>query len=246
MQPYMRIYHYHMRKTAGTSLNAAFWALGGLDLGKISDRREIVGNGLKFVRHDPRLIAAGDYFFANSHYPAYRLHIPEETFTITILRDPVARVVSYYRYLLWARAHHFASHEDPAIASLRNEVGTLGGSFSEFLARVPASRLLQQIYMFSERFDPSEAAEGILRCSAVCFTETFGEDLRRLAETLKLNLKEKQERRFGEKVSLSEEEIELLRQRLAPEYAMIERVNADSIRFRRYSCFENKFGLADC
>jgi hypothetical protein len=225
MQPYRRIYHYHIRKTAGTSLNAAFWALGGFDLRKMGDKQDVVGNGLKFVRHDSRLIAAGNYFFANSHYPAYCLHIPEETFTITILRDPIARVISYYRYLLWARANPYASHEEPGIASLRNEVTTLGGSFSEFLERVPAFRLLQQIYMFSERFDPSEAVEGILRCSAVCFTETFREDLQHLAEILQLDLQEKQERRFGEKVSLSEEEIELLRQRLAPEYAMIARVN---------------------
>jgi len=78
--------------------------------------------------------------------------------------------------------------------------------------------------MFSARLDPGEAAEGALACSATCFTETYPEDLKRVAADLRLDLSEKRERSFGEKVELSEEENELLRERLAPEYAMIERV----------------------
>ena len=191
----------------------------------MGDKQEVVGNGLKFVRHDSEADRGGQLLLRqlalSRLLPAYTggdLHDHD------LLRDPIARVISYYRYLLWARANPYASHEEPGIASLRNEVTTLGGNASEFLERVPAFRLLQQIYMFSERFDPSEAVEGILRCSAVCFTETFP----RICDTsLRFcnSIWEKQERRFGEKVSLSEEQIELLRQRLAPEYAMIARVN---------------------
>ena len=230
---YERVYHFHVRKTAGTSLNSAFWALGGLDLRALAGAQAIEGNGLKFVRGNQRLIEEGDYFFANSHQPAHELRLPPATYTITILRDPAARVVSYYRYLLWARSNRRAREEEPFIDDVVAESAFLGGRFSlrrrragfrDFLERAPTERLLTQLHMFSARLDPAEAAENALACSATCFTETYPEDLRRVAAELQLDLGEKRERSFGEKVELSEEEQELLRERLAPEYAMVELV----------------------
>jgi hypothetical protein len=237
---YRRVYHFHVRKTAGTSLNSAFWALAGLDLRAMSDKQVAEGNGLKVVRGNPRLIEQGDYFFANSHQPAYRLRLPPETYTITILRDPAARVISYYRYLLWARSGEADREHEPFLDEVLAESAFLGGgprrflprpaprrgeaSFRDFLDRVPPDRLLTQLHMFSERLDPSEAAESALACSATCFTETYPADLKRIAAELRLDLREKRERSFGERVVLSDEESELLRERLAPEYAMIERV----------------------
>jgi len=228
-----RVYHFHVRKTAGTSLNSSFWALAGLDLRAMSDRPVAEGNGLKVVRGDPRLIEEGDYFFANSHQPAYLLRLPPDTYTITILRDPAARVISYYRYLLWARSNPTARQAEPFIDDVVAESSFLDrrlslrrreASFRDFLDRVPPERLLTQLHMFSERLDPSEAAEGALSCSATCFTETYPADLKRIAAELQLDLREKRERSFGEKVVLTDDENELLRERLAPEYAMIERV----------------------
>lgn len=237
---YKRVYHFHVRKTAGTSLNSAFWALAGLDLRAMSDKQVAEGNGLKVVRGNPRLVEEGDYFFANSHQPAYRLRLPPETYTITILRDPAARVISYYRYLLWARSEEADREREPFLDEVLAESAFLGGgprrllarlaprrreaSFRDFLDRVPPERLLTQLHMFSERLDPSEAAEAALACSATCFTETYPADLKRIAAELQLDLREKRERSFGERVSLTDEESELLRERLAPEYAMIERV----------------------
>jgi hypothetical protein len=231
---YARVYHFHVRKTAGTSLNSAFWALGGLDLRAMADRQEAEGNGLRFVRGNPRLIEAGDYFYANSHQPAHELHLPPRTYTITILRDPAARVVSYYRYLLWARRNPGAREAEPFIDEVVAESAFLDRrlslrrrsqpSFRDFLDRVPDRRLLAQLRMFSARLDPAEAAENALACSATCFTETYPENLARVAAELRLDLREMRERSFGERVALSEEERELLRERLAPEHAMIERV----------------------
>jgi len=229
---YERVYHFHVRKTAGTSLNAAFWALGGLDLRAVAGDQAIEGNGLKFVRGDKRLIEEGDYFFANSHRPAHELRLPPATYTITILRDPAARVISYYRYLLWARSNRKARREEPFIDDVVAESSFLGrrlslrrrAGFRDFLERVPEERLLTQLQMFSARRDPVEAAANALACSATCFTETYPEDLRRVAAELRLDLGEKRERSFGEKVELSDEEQALLRERLAPEYAMVERV----------------------
>lgn len=222
-----------MRKTAGTSLNSAFWALGGLDLRAVANSQAIEGNGLRFVRGNRQLIEQGDYFFANSHRPADELRLPPDTYTITILRDPAARVISYFRYLLWARSNPTAKEMEPFIDDVVAESSFLDRrlslrrravSFRDFLERVPAERLLTQLRMFSARFDPSEAAERALACSATCFTETYPEDLRRVAAELRLDLGEKRERSFGERVEPSEEERERLHELLAPEYAMIERV----------------------
>jgi Sulfotransferase family len=230
---YKRVYHFHVRKTAGTSLNSAFWALGGLDLRAMSDSQAVTGNGLRFVRGNRQLIEEGDYFFANSHRPAYELRLPPATYTITILRDPAARVISYYRYLLWARSNRTAREAEPFIDDVVAESSFLDrrlslrrreATFRDFLDRVPTERLLTQLHMFSESLDPAEAAENALACSATCFTETYGEDLRRVAADLQLDLGEKRERSFGAKVDLNEDERALLRERLAPEYAMIERV----------------------
>jgi hypothetical protein len=237
---YERVYHFHVRKTAGTSLNSAFWALAGLDLRAMADRQVAEGNGLRMVRGNTRLIEEGDYFFANSHQPAHALRLPPGTFTVTILRDPAARAISYYGYLLWARSGEASRDAEPFLDEVRAEGafldrgrgGLLGrlsprrreASFRDFLAGVPASHLLTQLQMFSARLDPGEAAENALACSAVCFTETFPADLRALAHELQLDLEERRERSFGEKAVLTEAELGLLHERLAPEYTMIERV----------------------
>lgn len=222
---YDRVYHYHVRKTAGTSLNAAFWALGGLDLKAMRSSDSVFGRGLHYVRNDRGLITAGDYFFANSHLPAYRVTLPPRTFAVTILRDPSARAVSYYRYLRWA-ASDAGGSRDPAIRWVREEAEVLGEDFTAFLWRVPERALLAQLSQFSERMDPAEAAAAVLGCDAVCFTETFAADLKELGEVLGIDLVEGHERRFGEEVALAEDERAALRERLAPEYEMLAMVRA--------------------
>jgi hypothetical protein len=270
-----RIYHFHIRKTGGSSLDSAFLALGGSELGSVAERAKfnenlVEGHGLRFVHHDLGLIAAGDYFFASSHEPIFRVELPPQTFTVTILRDPVKRAVSYLRYLLWARANPGAYDREPYLDKVREESEFLDGGIRflrtevsqhgvrvesavrelgvgqylarlspyrpdlarhdlrpelrAFLARVPPRRLLTQLYMFSKRMDPREAAENVLRFSEVCFTETLGADLARLGERLDLRLEEKRERSFGEAIALNSAEERLLRKRLQPEYEMVERV----------------------
>jgi hypothetical protein len=257
----MRIYHFHVRKSAGTSMNAAFWSLGGLS--GAEDWKEREGEGLRYVRHDAGLIEKGEYFFACSHIPAHVLRLPPDTFSLTILRDPAARVISYYRYLVWARSG-LGQGMDPYIDEVRDEgaflegsaryalaqlrpervraesaVDTLGlgqflsrwarlpfpaRSFEGFLARVPPRKLLTQLHMFSRRLDPAEAAEKILSCDFVCFTESFSDDLARLGSALGLPLEVRRDRQTPGSVELTERERELLRARLQPEYRMLELV----------------------
>jgi hypothetical protein len=221
-----RVFHHHVRKTAGTSLNAAFWALAGLDLAHLGQRQKARGRGLTIVRHDLRRIAAGDWFYANAHTPVAEVVLPPGTFTVTILRDPVARVRSLYRYLLWARDDPRARELDPYYTSLQDEAGWLGAGFGDFLERVPRVHLQRQLYMFSARGDVDEAAERLAVIDAVCFTERFEDDLAALGRRLGLPLTPRRERSFGADVTLSAAETALARERLAPEVALVERVRA--------------------
>lgn len=219
---YRRIYHFHVRKTGGTSLNAAFWSLAGFDMQSMGRRTLAVGDGLVLVRHHKRLIERGRYFFANSHLPAHDLRLPGDTFTICVLRDPLERIVSHYRYLLWSRDDPDAYRREPYIESLREEVAWLGSSFGEFVSVMPREHLLRQLFMFSRDFDVGEAANRILACNAVLHTGNLGEDLRQLAEHLRLPLREHNERRFGGKISLTDEESDQARALLAPEYRLLD------------------------
>jgi hypothetical protein len=227
-RPPKPIYFIHVRKTAGSSFFRAFDGVGGID---------------------------------HSHAPAWSLDLPADTFTVTILRDPVRRVLSYYRYLHWARANPDAVDLEPTIAAvvaesallqggpnyvshqLRNwrtesavkELGlgqftrrlmVRGSDFGAFLGRVPPRKLLTQLWMFSRAFDPDEAAERVLECDAVLFTETYSEDLEALGATLGLKLEEKHQRRFQFEVEVDAPDRNRLRERLLPEYEMLERVRA--------------------
>lgn len=225
---YRRIYHYHVRKSAGTSLNSAFWGLAGLDLNAIGHHIRVCKNGYVFVRHNRTLIERGDYFYANGHHPAYTLELPRDTFTITILRDPLKRVLSYYRYLRWARDVPAAAKQEPALKGswkgLRRELGWLGRSFGEFLTRTPREHLMAQLNMFSPSYNIAEAVERIGQCSAVSFTEQFGDGLQLLGQQLQLPLTERHERRFAFEYTPSANELDQAREILEPEDQLIAEV----------------------
>ena len=85
------------------SILYAFYGLAG-DPYNIEEQlkyfRFAVRSGYRFVGMNPRLIRDGRYFFASSHLPKHQIVLPPSgTFHFTALRDPVARVISLYRYL---------------------------------------------------------------------------------------------------------------------------------------------------
>jgi hypothetical protein len=153
----------------------------------------------------------------------HRLRLPRRTFTIALLRDPVARVLSYYRYLVAGDA----AQGDMAWRVQDDERALAGESFSDFLKNVPDELLLNHLYMFSPRFNVSEAAEKILQCSAIMMTETFERDLRDLASTLGLELEYRHERITAlTKAPVGEKQLDALRDRLGPEYELLETLRA--------------------
>ena len=101
-----RIYFYHIRKASGTSVCRSFLSLGGEEPTAVEYRMaesffpRATSNGLVFATGNTKVLEDGNYFFASSHLPAHKISLPERTFTFTVFRDPVIRVISYYRYLV--------------------------------------------------------------------------------------------------------------------------------------------------
>jgi hypothetical protein len=149
--------------------------------------------------------------------------LPSRTFTIALLRDPVARVLSYYRYLVAGDAGQGST----GWRVQADERALAGESFSDFLKNIPDELLLNQLYMFSAHLNVSEAVDRILECSAIMMTETYERDLRNLALTLGLALGYRHERVTAlAEASIDDNQLEAVRHRLAAEYDLLERIGA--------------------
>jgi hypothetical protein len=221
-----RVYLFHVRKTAGTSLVRSFLALGGEEPGAVE--RRISSSLLSRTKSGEYVLTCGrgtlqqgDYFFGWSHTAGHHLRLPSRTFTIGLLRDPVARVLSYYRYLIAGDA----AGDNMAWRVQNDERALAGESFSDFLKNIPDELLLNQLYMFSQRFNVAEAAERILECSAIMMTETYEQDLHNLASALGLPLEYRRERITAlTKAPVEEKDLRALRDRLAAEYELLEKL----------------------
>lgn len=223
-----RIYFIHVRKTAGTSLSNAFLSLGG------EDPREVVARSHKALKaHSgpyafvsvphPLVFRFARYTFGSSHLPAWRVHLPRGTFTITILRDPIERVISLYRYLADELAD--ATEVFPAPA---HERAWASAGFSTFLDRADKPSLLGHLYAFSPHLDPAQAAESIRSCSVYFFAEHYNDGLAALARQLHLPLEQRRDRVSVPGTQPTEAEWARLRELLDPEYRLLDLLRAES------------------
>ena len=216
-----RVYLHHVRKTAGTSLFLSFLALGGEDPMEVWRRlaasrlQRTFSGPYSFASNDARVLAEGAYFFGRSHRPATEQILPPRTFTITILRDPVARVHSYFDYLVAGDSPDMPGQ----VANWERRQAVDG--FDAFLERAPTRGLLTQLSTFSDRLDVAEAVDRIAACSTVFFTEDFTGGLERVARRLDLPLTTRRVRVTERRSSLTDEQTERLRARLEPEYELL-------------------------
>ena len=224
-----RVYCHHIRKTAGTSLFLSFLALGGEDpmavWQRITSARlpRTVSGGYAFASVHRRLISEGAYLYARAHRPVEEQPLPPRTFTVTVLRDPVARVHSYFDYLVTGDSVDAPGH----VAERERRLAYDG--FDGFLDRVPPRHLLTQLHTFSTMLDVSEATDRIAACSSVFFTEGYADGLADLANRLELPLAVHRARVTGSRSELTRAQTERLRQMLEPEYELLGRLAAGGI-----------------
>lgn len=218
---YKRIYHYHIRKTGGTSINMMFLSLGGEGGDKVYSKllkspihRNVSGDKI-FVGWHKRLINKGHFFYAYSHIPAHYLRLPQDTFTITCLRDPVKRVISHYKMIL----EYKTTGKIP-----KAEVKWLGNSFEDFLYNIPKEHLLNQLYMFSRSYSVDEAYERIINCSHYLLSDDFAHGVDTLSAKLGIKLEAIHVRKSAIEVTIDPKNLKLLRSMLEEEIQLYEKL----------------------
>jgi hypothetical protein len=216
-----RVYFHHIRKTAGTSIVVAFFALSGSDPRKIERRLYRYAftraGGMRFVGPNTRLIQGGRYFFAYSHFPSYVARPPTaRTFAFTVLRDPVERVVSLYRYLRSQDSDEGFTFRAPPSEQFWAQ-GTLG----RFLDRIPQTDLLRQLYMFSPTGGVSETVDTLGTFHLVIHTKTLGAGVEILKKRTGVTLDVGHQRVSSASIEIPQSQLDRAREMLEPEYEML-------------------------
>jgi len=222
--PWQRVYHIHLRKTGGTSINRAFLRMSGMDPGQLYEllvrRGRFEAKGIRYTAWRKALIEGGQYDYAYSHRPLHSLRLPPDTYTFTILRDPVQRVVSHYRMLLEMQA------QTPRHPGFHTESCLLRRGFDGFIQRAPDEVLMGQFFIFSPLLDAREAVDRLASCSRVLFLEEMDRGLKELEADLGVSIPYAHERKANVDFTPSEKQAARLRQRLAPEYEMIDGIKS--------------------
>ncbi len=220
LPPNMKTIHlFHVRKTAGTSLFNAFLSLGGEDPRAVLRR---IWQGYPWFAYSGAFTFANSYRanrivpirFSFSHKPFWSLNVSNTTYKITVLRDPVARVVSLYRYLSDARSDMAEAGPAPS-----HERDLTNEGFAAFIERLPKEDLLNQLYMFARDYSPKVAAENIRSFECYFFTEDFASGAEYLSSRLNIRLQVRHDREskgIAPAVDVTE-----LRRILKPEYDML-------------------------
>lgn len=228
---YDRVYLVHIRKTGGTSLNHMFLSLSGMKSDalyqKLSEEPShfLSLGGLGFVGWNRLIINSGNYFYGFSHIPLHKLKLPEKTYRITVLRDPMQRVISHFKMLKEMEVNNIGH------PCMRVEGQWLGSGFGDFIKNIPTEHLLNQIFMFSDSLSTDEALEKIVNLEKFFFQDQFSGAVREINSDLHLSLVPAHLRKTGLKEKINRSDLNDLREMLCPEYELFERIRVSNKSF---------------
>jgi hypothetical protein len=218
------IYFLHPRKTGGTSLNFAFYALSGQNAAWLHQAirdapdRSLSVNGRIYVAGNPERLNKGDYFYGSSHQPLHQLSLAPETFVFATFRDPIDRVVSHYRMLVSYITHDV---NKPFMAIERDWVGD---SFDDFLDRLPLERLLNQLWMLTPDFNVASAMQTVRSLDHILVLERLAEGVKILGSRLKLPLRARHDRPSSLSFTPSPASLKRLTRLIEPEQELLDAI----------------------
>jgi hypothetical protein len=183
-------------------------------------------HGYRYVANNAALIRQGSYFFGFSHLPAYNIEPPEAgTFRFTVLRDPIERVVSLYRYLASPEADSSYFHKAPI-----EERQWAREGFDRFLDQIPQQHLANQLHMFSRSSSVDEAVDCLSKLDLVLRTEHLDRDLGRVEGALGLPISLTRERSSVLPFTPTDAQRSRLRDMLMPEFEILRQITAAADR----------------
>jgi hypothetical protein len=186
-----RVYHVHIRKSGGSSVNVAFWNLANYDLKKARREPLLIGNKRSIVRYSDQLINEGNYFYASSHFPIWELNLKPQTFTFTILRDPYKRLVSLYKYYKWVEQvdPKIGYELDPSFYVLKSQKHLLNKTFHDFVNSLSDKYLFGNLFMFDKKLNVKKAIENLYKINRICFQDDLNLYTEELSNDLGLELR---------------------------------------------------------
>ena len=188
-EKHRRILFFHSRKTGGTSLNHMFTSYFSdadyiaNNFNNYSKRYRVIRKGFIVQASNISLLEQGNYHYGCTHIPSWKIKEPNNTFTISIFRDPIRRIISHYNDIK-GKVERGEKH-----SCLQEESKFLGSSFTEFVDNLPPEKLLSQLYNFSNDFDIDEAVKKIKALNLTLTLENISNGVQRINNRLGIDLK---------------------------------------------------------
>ena len=221
---YSRIYHFHIRKCGGTSLNTAFSKFpngnsNNYQIVASQNENKAIFNNFPIVGWNLRHLKRGDFWYGFSHIEFERIFpLKKNTFTFSFLRDPIDRLLSHYNMI---KDWEINNSSHPAF---EKEGRWLGNSFSEFLEKIPKQHLQNQLFMFSNNFDINTALKNL---KTIDFVGLVGRDEEKLLnyfrEVFDINLDYFHTRKSKFNYKVDKKEMNLLINKLEDEIIFFEK-----------------------
>jgi hypothetical protein len=147
-----------------------------------SKRYRVINNGFIVQTSNISLFEQGNYHFGCTHIPSWKIQVPRDTFTISIFRDPIRRVISHYNDIK-GKVERGEKH-----SFLQEEGQFLGSSFTDFVDNLPPEKLQSQLYNFSKDYDLGEAVKKIKSLNLILTLEDISNGIQEINNRLGINL----------------------------------------------------------
>lgn len=201
---YDKVFHFHCMKTGGTSINAAF-----VEFCK--------SKGEKYVEY----VSAGmqNAVYGYAHERVKDVKLPNNTFTITCVRDPYTRLISRYKQLYYLAKENKLGppHRTDGLDKLYD--GILKFGFKRFIERCPKHEIQHQLFMFNGDIEFIKN-----NIHFVMRQERLDEDIKKLSNILGIDINLGNHKRYNVDVPLTKDDKKLAKKLVEEETEFINKL----------------------